>query len=139
MAAAHQRLCRPYVTIPLLSVLSILLSTKESVSGADLCRRTRYPGGTIYPLLKRLEGAEWILRTWETQSPRELGRPRKKPMFFSQPRDVVRHKPYSTRPKEGLLPINRKAICRKILVRPAKVLTAKETVVGREGRRVCGL
>lgn len=48
------------------------------MAGADLMRATRISSGTMYPLLVRLEAAKIIESAWETASPQELHRPRRR-------------------------------------------------------------
>jgi PadR family transcriptional regulator, regulatory protein PadR len=47
-------------------------------SGAEIASVTKVGSGTLYPLLARLESAGWLSSEWETLSPSELGRPRKR-------------------------------------------------------------
>jgi DNA-binding PadR family transcriptional regulator len=67
------------ITGPLLKVLQEFLSQPtEQLSGADIAQRSKLASGTLYPLLKRLEDAEWLTSKWEDVSPREVGRPRRR-------------------------------------------------------------
>ena len=51
---------------------------KDDISGADIARSTKLASGTLYPILLRLEQAGWAESHWETENPRELGRPRRR-------------------------------------------------------------
>ncbi len=52
--------------------------TQDEISGAEIARSTKLSSGTLYPILLRLEEAEWVESRWETEDPRELGRPRRR-------------------------------------------------------------
>lgn len=58
----------PKMTMQTKRVLEELLRSRD-VYGLDLCERTGLPGGTIYPILARLEQAGWVDSFWE--DPRE--------------------------------------------------------------------
>jgi DNA-binding PadR family transcriptional regulator len=47
-------------------------------SGAEICRGTSLPSGTVYPILSRLEECGWLRSQWEAGDPAALGRPRKR-------------------------------------------------------------
>jgi len=69
----------PRITTQTLKVLTVLMSrTQDDVSGADIGRSTNLASGTLYPILMRLEDAGWVESRWETDSPQELGRPRRR-------------------------------------------------------------
>jgi PadR family transcriptional regulator PadR len=51
---------------------------QPGISGADIARATRLASGTLYPILFRLEQAGWVESRWETEEPRNLGRPRRR-------------------------------------------------------------
>jgi DNA-binding PadR family transcriptional regulator len=69
----------PRITGPTLKVLSTLLaSPRDELSGAEIGRIAKLPSGTLYPILLRLEGAEWLASRWETDEPKALGRPRRR-------------------------------------------------------------
>lgn len=60
-------------------VLAVLMShIQDEVSGADVGRSTKLASGTLYPILIRLEEAGWVTSHWETDDPKELGRPRRR-------------------------------------------------------------
>jgi PadR family transcriptional regulator, regulatory protein PadR len=70
---------KPRLTAQTLKVLAILMSrTQDEISGAEIARSTNLPSGTLYPILMRLEDAGWAESRWETEDPRELGRPRRR-------------------------------------------------------------
>jgi len=69
----------PRLTAQTLKVLGVLLScSADGVSGAEVGRETNVLSGTLYPILLRLEDAGWVKSRWETEDPRELGRPRRR-------------------------------------------------------------
>jgi DNA-binding PadR family transcriptional regulator len=53
-------------------------SQPEELSGAEIAKKTGLQSGTLYPILARLEEAEWLESKWEDGDPRELGRPRRR-------------------------------------------------------------
>jgi PadR family transcriptional regulator, regulatory protein PadR len=62
-----------------LKVLGALMSYPgESVSGAEIAREIGLMSGTLYPILLRLEQAQWLESRWERGDPHELGRPRRR-------------------------------------------------------------
>jgi len=69
----------PQLTTQTLKVLGALLNNKpDALSGADIGRATRLQSGTLYPILLRLEQAGWVESYWESETPQELGRPRRR-------------------------------------------------------------
>ncbi|MGE5055428.1 MAG: PadR family transcriptional regulator [Acidobacteriota bacterium] len=48
------------------------------MAGADFGSATRLQSGTLYPILLRLEQAGWVESYWESATPQELGRPRRR-------------------------------------------------------------
>lgn len=50
----------------------------DELSGAEITKRTGLRSGTLYPILARLEQAEWLESKWEEGDPHELGRPRRR-------------------------------------------------------------
>jgi PadR family transcriptional regulator len=69
----------PQLTAPTLKVLATLLNNRpDALSGADIGRATKLQSGTLYPILLRLEQAGWLESYWESESPQELGRPRRR-------------------------------------------------------------
>lgn len=67
----------PQLTPQTMKVL-IALYDEPGSSGADLCRATALPSGTVYPILTRLDDAGWLRSQWEVGDPSRLGRPRKR-------------------------------------------------------------
>ena len=62
-----------------LKVLGTLLNNRpDALAGADFGRATRLQSGTLYPILLRLEQAGWVETYWESETPQELGRPRRR-------------------------------------------------------------
>lgn len=43
--------------------------------GLDLMHDTGLPSGTLYPIMVRLQRAEWVTAEWEAIDPEEAGRP----------------------------------------------------------------
>jgi DNA-binding PadR family transcriptional regulator len=64
---------------PTLKVLKLMLEKpREGRSGAEISRALGIGSGTLYPLLARLENANWVRSEWEQVDPSEVGRPRKR-------------------------------------------------------------
>ena len=69
----------PRITAPTIKVLGALMAnTHAELSGSDISRPTSLASGTLYPILMRLEDAGWLSSRWESENPRDLGRPRKR-------------------------------------------------------------
>jgi len=69
----------PQLTTQTLKVLGSLLNNRpDALSGAEIARVTRLKSGTLYPILLRLEQAGWLDSYWESETPQELGRPRRR-------------------------------------------------------------
>lgn len=69
----------PRLTAPTIKILGALLQvSSEGISGADISKTTGISSGTLYPILFRLEKAEWLTSEWEEGNPTELGRPRRR-------------------------------------------------------------
>jgi PadR family transcriptional regulator, regulatory protein PadR len=69
----------PQLTRATLKVLGTLLSSRgQEMSGAEIGRTTLLASGTLYPILLRLEEAQWVESRWETESPQSLGHPRRR-------------------------------------------------------------
>jgi DNA-binding PadR family transcriptional regulator len=67
------------ITTQTLRVLgAFTASHPEEFSGAEVARKTNLQSGTLYPILARLEQANWLDSRWEVGDPRELGRPRRR-------------------------------------------------------------
>jgi len=58
------------VTNQTIKVLSALLEIGEPVWGLELVRLTGLMTGTVYPILERLEEANWLISNWEVQNER---------------------------------------------------------------------
>lgn len=67
----------PQLTPQTMRVLSTLYHA-SGASGAEVCRETGLPSGTVYPILTRLEEAGWLHSNWEIGDPAVLGRPRRR-------------------------------------------------------------
>jgi len=69
----------PQLTTQTLKILGTLMNNRpDALSGAEIGRFTRLKSGTLYPILFRLERAGWLESFWESETPRELGRPRRR-------------------------------------------------------------
>jgi PadR family transcriptional regulator, regulatory protein PadR len=67
----------PQLTPQTLKVLAVLHEAPGS-TGAQVCRATGLPSGTVYPILARFEQAGWLRSRWEGGDPAQLGRPRQR-------------------------------------------------------------
>jgi len=69
----------PQLTTQTLKILGTLMNNSpDALSGAEIGRITRLKSGTLYPILFRLEKAGWLESFWESETPQELGRPRRR-------------------------------------------------------------
>jgi DNA-binding PadR family transcriptional regulator len=69
----------PRMTTQTLRVLGAFTTSQpDELSGAEIAKRTGLQSGTLYPILFRLEQAEWLESKWEAGDPSELGRPRRR-------------------------------------------------------------
>lgn len=69
----------PRMTTQTLRVLGAFTAClPDELSGAEIAKRTKLQSGTLYPILARLEQAEWLESKWEDGDPRDLGRPRRR-------------------------------------------------------------
>jgi len=69
----------PQLTTQTLKVLGTLMNNRPNgLAGVEIGRSTRLKSGTLYPILLRLEQAGWLESYWETETPQELGRPRRR-------------------------------------------------------------
>jgi PadR family transcriptional regulator PadR len=67
------------LTTQTLSVLAVFLEDPVAEwYGLDLAKRTRLRGGTLYPLLARLESRGWLQSRWEDVDAHVVGRPRRR-------------------------------------------------------------
>jgi DNA-binding MarR family transcriptional regulator len=68
------------VTVPVQKVLQALLdqASDEGLYGLELTELTGLKSGTLYPVLARLEQAEWVISSWEQVDPHDVGRPRRR-------------------------------------------------------------
>jgi PadR family transcriptional regulator, regulatory protein PadR len=57
---------------------SFLENPSDTLSGADVQKRSGLASGTLYPILLRLEGAGWFSSRWESVDPVAVGRPRRR-------------------------------------------------------------
>lgn len=63
------------MTATTVRVLTGFLDSHEPLSGADFINDYGLFSGTLYPILRKLEKAGWVISTWENSDPSELGRP----------------------------------------------------------------
>jgi PadR family transcriptional regulator PadR len=69
----------PRITMNLLKVLVALLADPTtSHYGTEIGKAARLSGGSLYPLLLRLEQAGVLESDWEQVDPSEVGRPRRR-------------------------------------------------------------
>ncbi len=69
----------PRLTHQTLKVLRMFMNAPtRAFAGSDIAKETRLMSGTLYPILARLEKAEWLTSEWEVLDPSEIGRPRKR-------------------------------------------------------------
>lgn len=69
----------PRVSTDMLKVLGTMLD--DSIAwhyGLRLAKDAKISSGTIYPMLARLERAEWLESKWEETGPDNEGRPRRR-------------------------------------------------------------
>jgi PadR family transcriptional regulator PadR len=69
----------PRITLSTLRVLAVLLADPVGEHyGLELCREAELPGGTLYPILARLERAGWLTSAWEDIDEAAEGRRRRR-------------------------------------------------------------
>jgi PadR family transcriptional regulator PadR len=68
----------PRMSAQTLRILDALSGPRAELAGADISRQTGLGPGTVYPVLYRLERADWLGSRWEVEDPATLGRPRQK-------------------------------------------------------------
>jgi PadR family transcriptional regulator, regulatory protein PadR len=69
----------PRLSAQTLKVLAVVMSApQEGLSGAQIGRESKLASGTLYPILLRLEQAQWLESHWEEGDPSVLGRPRRR-------------------------------------------------------------
>lgn len=72
-------MAQPQITLQVLKVLDAMLEDpKAEHYGLEIGARTNLKGGTLYPILARIEGAKWVTSRWEDIDPSEAGRPRRR-------------------------------------------------------------
>jgi DNA-binding PadR family transcriptional regulator len=62
--------------VTLIVLRAFLDAPEDSLSGAQIRRKTGIVPGSLYPTLKRLEKAGWLKAEWEDVDPRAKGQPR---------------------------------------------------------------
>jgi PadR family transcriptional regulator, regulatory protein PadR len=69
----------PRMTLSTLRVLAVLLADPVAEHyGLELCHAADLPGGTVYPILARLESAGWLTSAWEDIDEATHGRRRRR-------------------------------------------------------------
>jgi PadR family transcriptional regulator, regulatory protein PadR len=69
----------PRMTLQTLKVLNVLLAHPLGEHyGLEICHAADLPGGTIYPILVRLEQAGWLTSAWEDINEATEGRRRRR-------------------------------------------------------------
>jgi hypothetical protein len=69
----------PRMTLQTLLVLQAMLSDPTARHyGLELSRVAGFATGTVYPILARLEKADWVSSDWEDVDPAQEGRPRRR-------------------------------------------------------------
>lgn len=66
------------ITPTVAKVLAGFLDADRPISGSDFINDYGLFSGTLYPILRRLETAGWIVGYWENGQPTELGRPNRR-------------------------------------------------------------
>ncbi len=67
------------ISLQTLRVLEAFLENPtEELAGTDVQKRGRLASGTLYPILLRLESADWFVSRWESVDPAQVGRPRRR-------------------------------------------------------------
>jgi PadR family transcriptional regulator PadR len=67
------------MTLQTLAVLQAMLDDPTAPHyGLEIATAVRFPTGTVYPILARLEIAGWVTSTWENINPADQGRPRRR-------------------------------------------------------------
>jgi PadR family transcriptional regulator PadR len=74
----------PRLTHATVRVLQCLLENPTSpIYGLQILQSAGLAGGTLYPILARLEHAGWVESFWEEIDPTEAGRPRRRYYQFT--------------------------------------------------------
>jgi PadR family transcriptional regulator PadR len=74
-----ESLKRPKITAATLRVLALFLERHpDPLAGSDVFNKTKMFSGTLYPILSRLEKAQWLSADWEDIDPSVAGRPRRR-------------------------------------------------------------
>lgn len=69
----------PRMTLATRAVLAAFLAKPaDEHYGLQISEAADLPGGTIYPILIRLEGCGWLESRWEDIDPQEEGRPQRR-------------------------------------------------------------
>jgi DNA-binding PadR family transcriptional regulator len=64
---------------------------RAELAGADLMAAAHLSSGTLYPILLRFERAGLLESRWETERPKDLGRPRRRFYRMTQAGAQVAH------------------------------------------------
>ena len=64
---------------PTLKILKFMyVNPQDGRSGAEISKATKIGSGTMYPVLQRLEMANWVAGEWEDIDPSDAGRPKRR-------------------------------------------------------------
>lgn len=78
-------MAEPRMTLATQAVLGALLARPaDERYGLEIADAAGLPGGTIYPILIRLEQLGWLESRWEDVNPQEEGRPPRRYYRFSE-------------------------------------------------------
>jgi DNA-binding PadR family transcriptional regulator len=81
----------------------LMTSPQAERSGADMSKATGVGSGTLYPLLARLENANWLISRWEEIDPKDASRPRRRYYKLTANGQNAAAKALSTLQMEGQL------------------------------------
>lgn len=69
----------PRLTMTTMKVLGAFCEDPNAeMSGREIGAKVKLPSGTVYPILLRMQDAEWLTSQWEDIDPKEEGRPRRR-------------------------------------------------------------
>ena len=79
--AAVQRVTRPTLAV----LVALLDQPNRKWYGLELCKETRLAGGSLYPILARLEQHDWLASQWEEPERQEAERrPRRRYYWLTE-------------------------------------------------------
>jgi PadR family transcriptional regulator, regulatory protein PadR len=99
----------PRVTMNLLRVLRVLLEDPTAERyGLEVGLAAGLRGGSLYPVLGRLEDAKLVTSRWEDTDPSEVGRPRRR-LYRLNPAGVVYARQALAEARQNLAPEDERA------------------------------